>query len=325
MSKKEDQSGMNVKLWGVRGSIPAPLGPEDYQSRLLRALAIARDAWEQNPDLEPESLLEKMPEHLHTIVGGETTCVEVRSGDVQLILDMGTGARRLGYDILGRGYKGPLHVLMTHTHWDHIQGWPFFVPGYIPDYEVHFYSCMDDCENRFIGQQIEYYFPVTFDSMGSGRKFHQVKPGDSFEIGPFNIRTEDLQHPGGSTSYRIECDGRSFVFATDTEFFGPGLADQIESKRSFFEGADLLVMDAQYTPEEAEQKKGWGHTSMQTAVECALKWKVKQLVFTHHEPAHTDDATYKIFDDARKFLKDNNPNGHVLELAVAREGDSYSL
>lgn len=318
---------MQVKLWGVRGSLAAPLDPVDYRSRLRSSIEHALSMWRRDPGVSADDVIAGMPEHIRDIIGGDTTCVELRSGDEQLIFDMGTGARRLGYDMMSRGMSGPIHILMTHTHWDHIQGWPFFVPAYIPSNHVHLYSCFANCEDRFVRQQQFDFFPMAFDEMGSKREFHLFKQGDSFDIGAFRIRTAALIHPGQSTAYRIERDGRSFIFATDTEFFGPGLAAIIAERRVFFQDADVLVIDAQYSVKEAEQKVGWGHTAMTIAVECAIAWNVKRLVLTHHEPAHDDATILEMFAVARKFLESHADaaRSHGLQLILARQGETIEV
>ena len=315
---------MQIKLWGVRGSIPTPLSSGEYRQRLKAALGQARERWQADPDLSAEKVLEGLSPEVTNLVGGETTCVEVRSGDAQLIIDLGTGARRLGYDMLARGVKGAIHVLVTHTHWDHIQGWPFFVPGYIPDNSIHFYSCIPDIHERFQRQQHFDHFPVEFDAMMSKKEFHTYQPGESYEIGPFRVSTLELAHPGGSVAYRIEAGGKRFIFATDTEFSGDNIDEQIEKYRDFFENADLLIMDAQYTMDEARQKIGWGHTAMVISVDCALKWHVKRLVLTHHEPAYQDEKIHMLFDEAAKYL-DEHANGSRPEIRIACENDVFDL
>jgi phosphoribosyl 1,2-cyclic phosphodiesterase len=306
---------MQVKFWGVRGSIPAPIDPIDYESRIKEILRISHRKWQKDLSLQPEKIYEEIPLHLREIIGGNTTCVELIDGNEQLIFDMGTGARRLGYDMMAKGRSGDIHILLTHTHWDHIQGWPFFIPGYIPTNHIHFYSAFPDCEERFILQQKFEFFPLEFHKMLSKREFHYFKAGDSFQIGSFNIKTEPLIHPGSSTAYRIEKDHKSFIFATDTEFFGPELPKIIKKKRKFFEKADVLVIDAQYSLKESEQKIGWGHTSMIIAVDCAVEWNVKKLILTHHEPAHDDYNTYQLFEEALEHLKQNHKSDLVIELA----------
>ncbi|PKL33325.1 MAG: MBL fold metallo-hydrolase [Spirochaetae bacterium HGW-Spirochaetae-10] len=314
---------MQVKLWGVRGSVPSPLDPRDYRSRINSVIEKTRDLLKKNPSLSADEIREKLPAHIRDLIGGETTCVELREGSEQLIFDMGTGARRLGYDMMARGVTGDIHILMTHTHWDHIQGWPFFIPAYIPGNQIHFHSSIKDCEQRFRTQQIFDFFPLALDQMMSKRDFHSYEPGDSFKIGSLKIRTESLIHPGNSTAYRVEKGKKSFIFATDTEFFGPDLEEIVKRKAPFFKGADCLIMDAQYSVKESEQKIGWGHTSMLVAVDCAVAWKVKRLVLTHHEPAHDDLTTMRMLEEAQAYLDERYAG--KLELILAREGDTIEI
>ncbi|MFN3603346.1 MAG: MBL fold metallo-hydrolase [Leptonema sp. (in: bacteria)] len=315
---------MLIKFWGVRGSIPAPLDPIDYKNRILDILKIAQNRWRENENISIENIYNALPFHLKEVIGGNTTCVELRSNGEQLIFDMGTGARRLGYDMMARGISGHIHILLTHTHWDHIQGWPFFIPGYIPTNHIHFYSCFKDCEERLVMQQKFEFFPLGFHQMMSKREFHFFKQGDAFTIGSFLIKTEALIHPGNSTAFRIEKDNQSFIFATDTEFFGQDLKKIIKNKKNFFYNADVLVIDAQYSLKEAEQKIGWGHTSMIVAVECALSWKIKRLFLTHHEPAHDDFSIYRMYEEALNYLKQRKPKSKLI-VELAKEGFTIEI
>lgn len=308
---------MIVKFWGVRGSIPAPLDPIDYKNRILDILQFSQKKYRDEPHVTPEKIYNLLPIHLKELIGGNTTCVELQEGKEQLIFDMGTGARKLGYDMMARGVTGNIHILLTHTHWDHIQGWPFFIPGYIPTNSIHFYSCFKDCEERFVLQQKFEFFPLGFHQMLSKREFHYFKQGDTFTLGGFTVKTEPLIHPGNSTAYRIEKNNKSFIFATDTEFFGQELKKIIQKKKKFFYKADVLVIDAQYSLKEAEQKIGWGHTSMIVAVECALAWKIKRLYLTHHEPAHDDFQTYQMYQEALEYLAKTKAK---LQIELAKEG-----
>lgn len=318
---------MLIKLWGVRGSLPTPMDGDEVRAKMLGALDYARTIWQNNPERELGPLIDSMHPGLKSIIGGETTCVEVRKGEVELILDMGTGARRLGEDMLARGHTGDINVLFTHTHWDHIQGWLQFLPAYQPNNTVHFYSCLEDLEERLTRQQHPEHSNLSFADLPCKKVFHYIPPGESFTVGDCAITTQPLIHPGGSIAYKIEADGHTFIFATDTEFYGPEIHERMKEYDRFFHGADLLVMDAQYSLEEAEQRKGWGHTAMTIAVDCSLYWKVKELVLTHHEPAHNDETIWKLFAEASEYLQEFAPEGQqgALRIYTAREGDSYSL
>lgn len=317
---------MYIKLWGTRGSIPTPISSSEYRKRLEQALKFAKSKWAENPELPAANLLEDLPVEISTLIGGETTCAEIRHGDDFLIIDMGTGARRLGYELMAKGAPKELHILMTHTHWDHIQGWPFFVPGYLPTSLVNIYSNFADMEERFIRQQHPEHFPLQFDQMASNKKFHLMKHEDKKHIGPFAITNFHLHHPGGAAAYKIECENKTFIFATDTEYTGTKekVEEQIEESRYFFENADLLVMDAQYTMEDASHKIGWGHTPTENTIKCATSWKVKKLVLTHHEPSYDDRDIMKLFLDGVKDLK-KSKNNNDLEIEIGVEGSVFIL
>ncbi|MCB1173591.1 MAG: MBL fold metallo-hydrolase [Leptospiraceae bacterium] len=317
---------MYIKLWGVRGSIPTPITSAEYRSRLKRALEFARDRWQTDPQKPAANVIEELPIETATLIGGETTCVEVRDGDDFLILDLGTGARMLGYELMGKGPPRVYNILLTHTHWDHMQGWPFFVPGYLPGHELHIYSAFPDCEERFIRQQTFEHFPVEFKQMASSRSFHLFENDTHQEISGFKVSSFNLKHPGGAAAFKIERNGKKFIFATDTEYFGPDLAEQIEMSRGFFADADLLVMDAQYTMEDASAKIGWGHTPTQNTIECALQWNVRKLVLTHHEPTYIDAKVLELYQDGLEYLTDHDSkNKDTLTVEVGVEGAVYSL
>ena len=316
---------MQIKLWGVRGSLPTPMDQAEVRSKLVSALEHARNVWRATPDRDIADVIDSMHPGQKSIIGGETTCVEVRYGDVELILDLGTGARRLGIDVIERGHTGDINVLFTHTHWDHMQGWLEFGPAYNAANTVHFYSCLPDLEARLDRLQHPEHSRVTFADLPCKKVFHYIEPGHSFDVGACHITTQPLIHPGGSISYKIEADGRTFIFATDTEFYGPEIHERMKEYDRFFHGADLLVMDAQYSLEEAEQRKGWGHTAMTIAVDCSLYWDVKELVLTHHEPAHNDESIWKLFDEASEYLVEFAQQDKRLKIYTAKEGDSYKL
>jgi phosphoribosyl 1,2-cyclic phosphodiesterase len=266
-------------------------------------LTEAKKLWEKNPDLNPEQVFNNLPLKMKQPVGGDTTCVEVRHEKTTLILDMGSGARRLGMDMMSRKI-GDMHVLFTHTHWDHIQGWPFFVPAFIPGNKIHFYSTFSDLEERLELQQKFKFFPVALNQMASQKIFHVIKDHEEFQIGSMKINSHPLIHPGGATAFKIHAGGRTLIFATDTEFYGENLDKNIKEAEHFFQGADVLLMDAQYSLDEAPAKVGWGHTSVNVAIECALSWSVKKIILTHHEPLHNDSQIYELHEGQIQIMKD---------------------
>lgn len=315
---------MRIKLWGVRGSLPTPMSAAEYQGILAEALAIAAQVHRSNPACTAEQIFQSIPERYRQVIGGETTCVEVNADNTVIMMDAGTGARRAGQDMMRRGIK-EVHILITHTHWDHIQGFPFFAPAHSPDVSLHFYSCIPDLEARFATQQHADHQLVSFANLPCKKTFTTVEQGQPFQVGNLVVEAQPLIHPGGSASYKIRHNNHTFVFATDTEFYGPELSMLVQKYDRFFHGAEMLIIDAQYSLTEAEQKRGWGHTAMTIAVDCAMHWDIGKLGLTHHEPAHSDETVRELFARATEYLEENNPQKHRMELYLAREGEEYFL
>jgi len=257
---------LQVKFWGVRGSIPTPA-----------------------------------PENLG--YGGNTTCLEVRSARGILVIDAGTGVRNLGLTLQQEFKSTPCSVtmLLTHFHWDHIQGLPFFAPLYSPSNEVTFHAnrSPERIEELLEGQMSSPYFPVNFELLSAKRRFAGESSGPHDHNG-IRVHQFPLNHPQGASGYRIEQDGAVIVHASDAEHGNPQM-DRI--LREHAQNADILIIDAQYTPEEYESKRGWGHSTWLEAAQIARDCGVKQLVLFHHDPAHDDGAVDAIVANARRHFE----------------------
>ena len=274
---------MELKFWGVRGSIPTPA-----------------------------------PENLG--FGGNTTCLELRLGNGEVIvIDGGTGARKLGLDLLERseGKSLDLDILMTHFHWDHIQGIPFFAPLYNPANRITFRTTKsaEDVRNILEGQMTHPYFPVKFDLLAARRDFCPMEFANRELLrgGVLAAHAFPLNHPQGATGFRLESAGAVIVHACDHEHGDEHLDKVI---RGYAEGADVLIYDAQFTPEEYPAKKGWGHSTWLEGVKVARDAGVKQLVLAHHDPSHTDEFMRGVLDEARREFENT---------VIAREGYSIVL
>jgi phosphoribosyl 1,2-cyclic phosphodiesterase len=251
---------MRIRFWGVRGSIPVP-GPDTVA------------------------------------VGGNTSCVEVRCGKTLVILDGGTGIRLLGQSLLG---EMPLvaHVFFSHVHWDHIQGFPFFTPAFVRGNVFHLYGGNDvtrTLEETLAGQMDYPSFPVHLSEMGAKMTFHDLDEGQVVQVGEGeDVRVCNARgnHPNGVYAYRIDWGGKALAYCTDTEHYSV-----VDSKlRKLAAGADVLVYDAMYLPEEyagtqsGMPRTGWGHSTFEHGVELARAAGVRRLVLFHHDPGQNDAA-----------------------------------
>jgi phosphoribosyl 1,2-cyclic phosphodiesterase len=254
---------MEVRIWGARGSVPTP------KAENLR-------------------------------VGGNTSCIDVMaSTGERVIFDAGTGIRNLGLAELQHADKQhDLHIFLTHFHWDHLQGLPFFTPLYSPDNIITFHSACPSEHLRHVlsGQMTNPYFPVRFDLVAAALNFEQIY-GKAFRVGEMEIASFALHHPGGACGYTIDTGGGRVVYGTDHEH---GNAEADARLLAMSQGADVLIYDSQFTPEEYPSHVGWGHSTWLEATRVAAAAGVKQLVLFHHDPGHTDDEMFAILEKARR-------------------------
>ena len=245
--------------------------------------------------------------------GGNTTCVRLSDDRGQVaILDAGSGIRNLGKDLIASAHKqvGTMFIAFSHFHWDHIQGFPFFAPAYDP--RRHFTISafgrggeVKELKSIFAGQMQQEYFPLTLDQMGATFAF--LEPGGpTFETDGARVISYKHNHPGGAYTYRIEARGKVLVFCTDIEHGDRLDQNIVQLSRE----ADLLIHEAQYTPEELKHKKGWGHSSWAQTIEVAKQAGVKQLALTHHDPDHNDEFLLRVEDECQK---------HFPQVVLARE------
>lgn len=295
---------MKVRFWGVRGSIASP-GP-------------------------------------HTVrYGGNTTCIEIRTDNNELIiLDAGTGIFPLSQTLL-KELPVTANVLITHSHWDHIQGLPFFIPNFIPGNTLRLHGCYDPVSGNGIEQvmavQLQYsYFPVREAEMKGRIEYVTLAPEQSVQIGTATVTPFLLSHPVMDFGYRIECNGKSVFFTGDHEppynIYAPGDAqfddyqtlvdDKTRAIEKAMQGVDVLIADSSYTDAEYPSKKGWGHGTFSSSMALARAAGAKVLFCTHHEPTRSDDALESAFTTA---LHDHADTAQGLDIRLAREGDVYEF
>jgi phosphoribosyl 1,2-cyclic phosphodiesterase len=235
-------------------------------------------------------------------VGGNTSCVAVSAGGTRIVLDAGTGLRGLGERLVQRG-PSETTILLSHLHWDHIQGLPFFTPIFIPGNRVRVVSGPNGVMplEAALGRQMQApFFPVSFDQVSPQVSAAEVRPGVTFDVGAARVRAARLNHPDPVYGYRIEHGGKAVVYATDTEHF----ACVDPTLLSLARDADVLIYDAQYTPEEYPGKVGWGHSTFEAAAQLARAAGVGTLVLFHHDPRRGDDQVAAIESRARELHAD---------------------
>jgi len=292
---------MKVKFWGVRGSIPTPLTQDQLRSRIAAAVARIRPADLESAEAR-EAFLAKLPPYIFGSVGGNTTCLSIHAeGTPLVIIDAGSGIRELAAMVTKQKKNTrEFHIFFTHFHWDHLQGLPFFSPvGYKKDNTLYFYSPKENLEEIVRGQMVPPYFPVDMDAMAAKKRFIRLK-SPATRLGKLEIRWKSMRHPGGCIAYKMSHNGRSMIFATDTELSPEDFKRTPENSR-FFENADLLILDSQYTLGEAIEKYDWGHTSYSMAVDFAAEWNINTLALFHHEPLYNDRKIYGMLNSAEWY------------------------
>lgn len=310
---------MKVTFWGVRGSIPSPILSSGIREKITEVLnkAVVEKVTNEN---QIDGFVNSLPGHLLGTTGGNTSCVEVRTSDKIIVFDAGTGIRVLGFDLMSGEFakgNGTIHIFLSHTHWDHIMGFPFFIPAFIKGNEINIYSCHPEMENRFRNQHNPHHFPVHLESLSANLKFHTIKPEENLIIDDCTITPIALNHPGVSFAYRLENDGKKIVYATDSEY--KDLSETgLKKYLDFYHDCDMLIFDAMYTLADAIEKEDWGHSSNLIGAEIAMAARIKKLVLYHHEPTHSDSALQDILKTTVKFLKKNA--SHDCEAILAHEG-----
>jgi len=313
---------MKIKLWGVRGSIPTPLNGELIENKVRRALKLATPG-DVTSDEAINTFIETLPFSVKGTYGGNTTAVQVTTDDGDIIMiDCGSGIINLGKEMLKGPFskgKGVASVFLTHTHWDHIQGIPFFAPFYFEGNRFNFYSPFEDLKKRLEYQHSPDHFPISLEYMPATKEFFRVAEDEEFYLNDIRVFTKRMPHPGGSYGYRIEHNGSVFVYTSDCEFNIDEI-DTINQYTELFHDADLALFDTQYTFEESINKLDWGHSSASIAIDIAGGFNIKHLVLFHHDPNYSDEKLDNVLANARIYQKMNAKKTGKLKVDIAYEG-----
>jgi phosphoribosyl 1,2-cyclic phosphodiesterase len=316
-----------IRFWGTRGSLPVALTAAD-----LRARVIAAVRGTQGRALPSERAIDDYVDGLGFALagtfGGHTSCVEIETGGPDYVLcDLGSGVRPFGEAAIARhGPRTPqtYHIFMSHLHWDHIMGLPFFVPAYIPGNRVRIYGGHVDLEAALRRQMDPPSFPVDFSTMRADIEFVHLPPGIRHDVAGMTVTTLRQRHAGDSYGYRFEHGGRTIVYTTDSEH---RLTDPAETRLfvDFFRAADVVIFDAMYSLAEATTVKAdWGHSSNVVGVELCQLAGVAHLCLFHHEPASSDVQIAGVLADTRR-LEEITRSGAPLRVSAAFDGMEIAL
>jgi phosphoribosyl 1,2-cyclic phosphodiesterase len=314
---------MQVCLWGTRGSLPASLQAESIRQRVRYALEIAaQKSLESGSDIEA-FIDRELPFWAKGTYGTNTSCVEIRDGEDFVLCDAGSGIRDFGNHLIrtsGEAAPRDFHIFISHLHWDHIQGFPFFVPAYSRGNRITFYGCHENMVEAFSVQHRSPFFPVEFEDLEAEIRFDILVPNETYEIAGFRVNAMEQCHPGKSYGYRFERNEKAVVFSTDSEHECEGDEESLDPFVAFFKKADLLIFDAQYTFSEAcTIKEDWGHSSNLIGVDLAKKARVKHLCLFHQETASSDEDLDNFLMDTKK-LASQMMEERRLQVSIAHDG-----
>ncbi len=297
---------MRIRFWGTRGSLPVAANGQRIREKIRQALRLAQGRCFGSEE-EMEQFIDKSIDFpIRYGYGGDSSCVQIEGGDEYMICDMGSGLRRFGQQIMrehGPSRPQVYHFLMSHVHWDHIMGFPFFPPAYIPGNTIRIYGGHDSAilEDAFRRQQSSPCFPVYWDQLGSKILFTRLEADRWHDINGFRVKVMRQAHHGGSFGYRFEREGKAVVYSTDAEYkqLNERATAEVED---FFRDADLVIFDAMYSLADLITiKEDWGHSSNIVGVDLCLRANVKRYCMFHHEPAYDDGTLHKILQETRRY------------------------
>ncbi|MCX7634855.1 MAG: MBL fold metallo-hydrolase, partial [Syntrophales bacterium] len=309
---------MEVHFWGSRGSLPAPLTHDQIRTKITHAVRAA-SGLPLRTEEAVEAFTASLPFSVRGGYGGNTSCMEIRGGGEEYVLcDAGTGLRDFGRTVTGKT-TAVYNILLSHLHWDHIQGFPFFTPAYVPGNVIHIFGLHPRQQESFVTQQRAPFFPVPLQATVAHMDFTVLETGVAYNLGGHGVQCIKQVHPGDSFGYAFSAHGKKIVYSTDSEHHGD-IKETNPAFIDFIRGADLLIYDAQYNFLEAsETKKNWGHSNNILAVEIAVTGEVKRLCLFHHEHTYGDDELDRLAAETEAYLKSYAP-ASTLEIFMAYDG-----
>lgn len=322
-----------VKYWGTRGSLPSSMQPGEWAMHIEQLMRNFFAAGHKEP-----AHLQKYFSGLEIPMAGgygtSTTCVEVNTPKNQLIIDGGSGIRLLSDRIMTGHYgrpKGPFHIYMTHFHWDHVIGLPFFVPHFLPGVHIHYYAVHENLEELIRGIFRKPYFPVPFESLPSKIHFHVLEPRKPVKIEDMTFTPYMLDHPDPCWGVKVEGGSKAYAHCVDTEGTRVS-AEDLGEDLPLYQNVDLMYYDAQYTFPELADKANWGHSAAQIGLDIALREGIKKVLFAHHDPGASIQTVQDIKRQTKEYYewrlqlaKESNEPIQPLEWDFAHEGMEIKL
>jgi len=311
----------SVHFWGTRGSLPVALDAAQIRERLVTVVRASRER-SLASDADVDAFVDSLAFDLAGTFGGHTSCVQIDTGEADHVLcDLGSGLRPFGNAAMAKHgvSEQTYHVFMSHLHWDHIMGLPFFTPAYVRGNRIVVYGGHPDIERALRRQMDPPSFPVPFDTFNAAFEFVHLPPGIRHEVAGMFVTSLKQRHTGDSYGYRFEKDGRTVVYTTDSEHMLDD-ADEVRTFAAFFADADLVIFDAMYSLADAiSVKADWGHSSNIVGVELCQLANAAHLCLFHHEPASSDAVIAKVLDDTRR-LEQITRTGRPLKVSAAYDG-----
>ena len=293
---------LRIKFWGVRGSLPSSPTPEEWAKDFENLMGgFFKSGYKEQAHVR--SYISSLPISQVGGFGTATTCIEVKSKKAQIIIDCGSGIRNLGEQMMrGPASNGQanIHIFLTHFHWDHLIGLPFFSPIFIAGNRVNFYAVQPDLEQMIRGKFKRPYFPVGYENLPSDIRFYTLDPRKALKIEDMTITPYQLDHPDPCWGYKVESSGKSYAHCVDTEgtrstreALGPDLP--------LYQNCDLMYFDAQYTLPELAEKANWGHSAAQIGLDIAFRENIKYVIFAHHDPGATTRQIFELKKQTREY------------------------
>ena len=299
---------MLIHFWGSRGSLPAATTFDAVEAKIRHAVSLAIQSRLTDDPAAIDRFVRDLPFAQRGGYGGNTSCVEIRGGTEFVICDAGSGLRDFGTYVMREvrakrvAFPCVFNIFLSHPHWDHIHGFPFFVPAYVPGNIIRIHGCHHNLADIFTEQQKTPFFPVPLKAMRADIQFHSLDLNEEYDIAGFRVRALRQNHPGASYGYAFHKDGRKVVYSTDSEHKADAESEDYPPL-AFFKDADLLIFDAQYTLADAiDVKENWGHSSNLVGVELSARAGVRRLCMFHSEHTADDETLDRFLGDTRKYL-----------------------